>query len=573
MAWEKVVDIVGPPGTFDQITVDTIAADATASATIGGTPGNRTAHFNLPRGLPGVNAVENDTAVSTYMTTESRTATVLRDRGMPVSVIEFGAKRTDDTEMFDSSDSFAAAMGPGNRNVQVPAGVYYISRPIVIGPDSTIILDAAAVVKLKPMARCWMFTTDPNRDNGRLRWSGGTLDGRDADQGDWTLGGNAFDVSKGLVLTGASLAVVEDLTVRRVRGHGVNHWNNERFVARRLHFDQGIDSSQPAGGRRRDGVTGMSKHVDISNISGYSGDDLVAVIAGASWGTRGAAGAINIESVRISNVRPESSRQDSSRKAWRAVAIWCKDGRGFGSVTVDDVAGDTTLSHVAVMSNNDAPGTFGGYVTNLSVSRVAGTNHSSTEFGTLVFIQAVSVKHLNVAAVFYRPSSLMSLPAVRVHNLGQVTNLVATDVYRDDAAGGEPIFDVQGTGQLSVARFSGMSPFGLLLRKGASSVGATNVEGASRKQVAGDVSRYEAFVAGAGEDANNIVESGAYTNQVASANWPRGAEPNGQQMLVTRVGQRVQQTVFVLAGATAKIYLRASLDGGGTWTSWANATA
>lgn len=67
MAWEKVIDIVGPPGTVDEITVETIPAGQTPSATVGGTPANRTAHFRLERGLPGTNAVANDTAFATYL--------------------------------------------------------------------------------------------------------------------------------------------------------------------------------------------------------------------------------------------------------------------------------------------------------------------------------------------------------------------------------------------------------------------------------------------------------------------------------------------------------------------------
>lgn len=65
MAWIKATDIVGPPGTFDKITVSTIPADATASATIGGLPGNRTAHFNIPRGLTGPMKEETPAEIAT----------------------------------------------------------------------------------------------------------------------------------------------------------------------------------------------------------------------------------------------------------------------------------------------------------------------------------------------------------------------------------------------------------------------------------------------------------------------------------------------------------------------------
>lgn len=75
MAWQKMVEIVGPPGTVDQITVESIAPDATPSATVGGTPANRTAHFRLNRGLPGVNGVPTDEAVAQNVNAPTGTLT------------------------------------------------------------------------------------------------------------------------------------------------------------------------------------------------------------------------------------------------------------------------------------------------------------------------------------------------------------------------------------------------------------------------------------------------------------------------------------------------------------------
>lgn len=97
MAWQKMVEIVGPPGTVDQITVESIAPDATPSATVGGTPANRTAHFRLNRGLPGVNAVESDLAYATYLSTShtqthsalSREAQKLTAKRLPGGQLEF----------------------------------------------------------------------------------------------------------------------------------------------------------------------------------------------------------------------------------------------------------------------------------------------------------------------------------------------------------------------------------------------------------------------------------------------------------------------------------------------------
>ena len=133
MAWEKVVDIVGPPGTFDQITVDTIAADAPASATIGGTPGNRTAHFNLPQGLPGVNAVDNDSAVATYIRAVggSQTRTAIENAlGRDfLSAAALGVDQTGETPAhvaLQAALNLAAAAGKRLKT----AGVIWLGAPI-----------------------------------------------------------------------------------------------------------------------------------------------------------------------------------------------------------------------------------------------------------------------------------------------------------------------------------------------------------------------------------------------------------------------------------------------------------
>lgn len=120
MAWEKVVDIVGPPGTFDQITVESIAPDATPSATVGGTPANRTAHFRLNRGLPGTNAVANDNAFATYLlalgslTRNATNTAFLQDLGNPDSIVRGGL----DARYWPTSNTRPIGKGELTLNVQ-----------------------------------------------------------------------------------------------------------------------------------------------------------------------------------------------------------------------------------------------------------------------------------------------------------------------------------------------------------------------------------------------------------------------------------------------------------------------
>lgn len=67
----------GRPGTFDSATAESVPADQSAEAIISGAEGE-VVHFKIPRGLPGVNAVDNDTAVAGYVAaTDSDTRVAL----------------------------------------------------------------------------------------------------------------------------------------------------------------------------------------------------------------------------------------------------------------------------------------------------------------------------------------------------------------------------------------------------------------------------------------------------------------------------------------------------------------
>lgn len=69
-SWIKRGEVRGPVGTFDSVTATSLPPGTPAVAVIGRPPNNRTVRFGIPegkRGLPGVNAIENDAAVAEYI--------------------------------------------------------------------------------------------------------------------------------------------------------------------------------------------------------------------------------------------------------------------------------------------------------------------------------------------------------------------------------------------------------------------------------------------------------------------------------------------------------------------------
>ncbi|UGS27569.1 hypothetical protein K8F61_05110 [Microbacterium resistens] len=57
----------GVPGTLSSASAESVPADAPAEVIMSGTTEVKHAHFKVPRGLPGTNAIENDAAVAAYV--------------------------------------------------------------------------------------------------------------------------------------------------------------------------------------------------------------------------------------------------------------------------------------------------------------------------------------------------------------------------------------------------------------------------------------------------------------------------------------------------------------------------
>ena len=81
MAWVTRTNLKGPTGTIDSASAIVLAPGMYPTVDLGGTPAKRSIQFGIPQGpvgpqgLPGVNAVDNDTAVAGYLSTPGTSAT------------------------------------------------------------------------------------------------------------------------------------------------------------------------------------------------------------------------------------------------------------------------------------------------------------------------------------------------------------------------------------------------------------------------------------------------------------------------------------------------------------------
>lgn len=117
----------GLTGSLAFATAETVPADQPASVEMVGPESNRGAHFEIPRGLPGVNAVANDEATATYIAApDSDTAAALGARYM--ASVTMSGPGIDPTGVTDSTVGMQAIIDAHpNGQIFIPAGVYRVT--------------------------------------------------------------------------------------------------------------------------------------------------------------------------------------------------------------------------------------------------------------------------------------------------------------------------------------------------------------------------------------------------------------------------------------------------------------
>lgn len=380
---------------------------------------------------------------------------------------------------------------------------------VVCHPDAVIELEAGTLMTRFTWARKLfaMVTTyrrdgdneDPNRKdrNGVIRWYGGTIFGNDGSprnpsefapefrDGD---GGSIVNICMGFFVTNADLFEVAGVTVKEVRGHGVVHWGCERFSARSVYLDQWLTSGT-AGfvpGTRRDGITGMSRHVSIENVSGFTNDDMVAIVSGSTWYDVSAP--IVTQSVSIRGIRCGTKAavgSDVQHGTTQGISIYSDSG-AIGDIHIEDVSGTVCLGFVRITRSVRVGG---GSVDRVLVSKVSGvvTNElaplvtnsftKSDNFTAFIAVRDVDVRSLLVTecAATYSADRRIDLPMVWVVR-ARIDTLSASDLVLEVLganASDNPLVasDANASSDRPLPRIGLLSLGNVAIRRGATAAG------------------------------------------------------------------------------------------------------
>lgn len=267
---------------------------------------------------------------------------------MPIDPRNLGL---DVTGVVDVAVGLNTMFNGGNKHIHITGpATYLIGAPVYLESGSKglfVTVDPDVTFKLKDNAKCIMFQTKLGTHT-TIKWKGGVLDGNSSGQGVEVLGvdGGADDFSKGFKMCKVNDLEIEQVTVKNVRGHSINHWNCTNVHIHHIQIDSYASTLFPNGGGRGDGVTGSSTYINIHDISGYSNDDMVAIAAGVDWAGSGTYQQ-DVEVAVVKNIRCGSkTKADASGLAysWRGVVGYTLAGYTIGKLIVDGLFGDVAYA-------------------------------------------------------------------------------------------------------------------------------------------------------------------------------------------------------------------------------------
>ncbi|MDR6804635.1 polygalacturonase [Dyadobacter sp. BE34] len=323
----------------------------------------------------------------------------------------------DDTKALQKAIDRAAQKG--TNRLDIPAGRYILSAPLLLPSNFTLVADPGAYLELKKSSNQYLLRNkDIRKGNENIRVFGGKWNGNA-----WTQTRTIRDkVENSDFCFGFFFYKVKNLEVGKLqidstRSWGIAYMECDSVYIHDIRFQQNPFRDArftSALNHNGDGVTGGGNNVLIENISGFTNDDLIAFASGGAsfQGKMSPFPARNYENVTVRNIFPESIYD--SIPALKGVAFYTFEHTRVSNITIDNVKGNTAAASVLFYSLFDKKG----YFSNVKVSRIEGTNvYSRSEHPDL---------HASYAPVTFKNS--------------EIDRLVIEGVRREEGRYAEPTF-------------------------------------------------------------------------------------------------------------------------------------
>lgn len=222
----------------------------------------------------------------------------------------------------NTADQLTAMFANGG-NFYIPKGNYSIDKKVKVNLTSDLcIISDGATFTLADNVDTGMFNfTNTNRQKNNITIVGVKINGNAVNN---KLETNVL--SSQIVLTDFNNVLLKDVCVENYVGFGVTHWGNKSVYGDRLTFRSLVSETSS---NSRDGITGASENIYLTNIKGQTGDDLIGIAQNAPWGT-----SVNtrVKNVYVDNVFSEEN-------TWRVIGVHLDKGDGIDTIYINNVHG------------------------------------------------------------------------------------------------------------------------------------------------------------------------------------------------------------------------------------------
>lgn len=287
-------------------------------------------------------------------------------------------------------------------NITFPPGTYIIDDNVMVYENTNVSCETGAIFKLANNTNKKMFLNDFNGNNlgseitpiyGDFTWNGGVFELNGSNQ----VLPNWDNLSGAFCLTRFNKVEIRNCVFNDSYGHTINHWGNKTLICDNITFNNKVRLNKLGnmnGGSRSDGITGSSQNIQISNIKGFTDDDMVAVVSGLDWGY----GRSKVNTCYIKNVQCTKDALNTWG-VWNVLGIYTNKNNFIETLSIENVKGDVNFSFLK---------TGGGHVKNLNINNVEVSKKSAdTYYQTLLqFYEHVQMDNVNISNFKYDNNNL-----------------------------------------------------------------------------------------------------------------------------------------------------------------------
>lgn len=281
------------------------------------------------------------------------------------------------------------------------AGTYTIKGSIIHQSNSKLLglgLDVTAIKMADGINQYPIKSHSCDLNNftmlsNNLTLDGFTLNGNCSNNSVRNYSGNVYETYWGF---GMMLCNIANLNINNVRcidteAWAISYWLCGTVIANNLEFNQ----DETRVGYNGDGITGSAKRINISNVTGFTNDDMVAVTTGTSslrGNDCGVGVNIDIDYINIKNVY---SMSKNDVKSYTGVGVYLDHGAKISKVTIDNVKGEYESNPISIADYWTTDNLVNTKISSINIKNVC-AEHS---YRGAIHVLAVEIDDLKISDV------------------------------------------------------------------------------------------------------------------------------------------------------------------------------